>query len=243
MNDSVLYIPVASTVLSFVFAWIVLQRYRLKRTPYLLWWSIGILTFGLGTFTEGFTAIFGWHEPVFRAWYISGALLGGAPLAQGTVYLLLSRKTANRMLVAVASVIVFAAILALLTPITHNPEDGKKLTGSVIDWTWIRAFSPFINTWAVIFLIGGAIYSAVKFARSGEQPERVKANIFIAAGAILPGIGGSFTRAGYTEVLYVTEFLGIILIYIGYRLSTSKRPAIPVAAIAVTAEAVSGGSG
>ncbi len=240
--NPVLYIPILSTVLSFAFACIVLQRYRLRRTPHLLWWSIGILTFGAGTFTEGFTALFGWHEPIFRAWYITGALLGGAPLAQGTVYLLLSRKTANRMLAAVTSVIVFAAILALLTPVTHNSADGKELTASVIDWTWIRAFSPFINTWAVIFLIGGAIYSAVKFARSGEQPERVRANIFIATGAILPGIGGSFTRAGYTEVLYVTEFLGIILIYIGYRLSTSKRPAGQVAAVAVPAEAVSGGS-
>jgi len=241
--NAVLYIPLASTVLSFTFAWIVLQRYRVKRTPYLLWWSIGILTFGAGTFTEGFTALFGWHEPIFRAWYITGALLGGAPLAMGTVYLLLSRKTANRMLVAVASVVVFAAVLALLTPVTHNPADGKELTASVIDWTWIRAFSPFINTWAAIFLIGGAIYSAIKFARSGEQPERVKANIFIAVGAILPGIGGSFTRAGYTEVLYVTEFLGIIMIYIGYRLSTSKRPVVPVVAAAAVPEALTGDSG
>ena len=45
-------------------------------------------------------------------------------------------------------------------------------------------------------------------------------NVVIAVGAILPGIGGSFTRAGYTEVLYVTEFVGIILIYAGYRLNT-----------------------
>jgi len=41
----------------------------------------------VGTFMEGWTAIFGWNETIFRSWYISGALLGGAPLAQGTVYL------------------------------------------------------------------------------------------------------------------------------------------------------------
>jgi hypothetical protein len=40
---------------------------------------------------------------------------------------------------------------------------------------------------------------------------------------LLPGIGGSFTRFGYTEVLYVTEFLGIILIYFGYRRATRDR--------------------
>jgi hypothetical protein len=46
---------------------------------------------------------------------------------------------------------------------------------------------------------------------------RVIGNWLIAAGAILPGIGGSFTRFGHVEVLYVTELVGILLIYFGYR--------------------------
>jgi len=237
--DAVLYIPIASTLLSFTFAWIVLQRYRLKRTPHLLWWSIGILTFGVGTFTEGLTALIGWHEPIFKAWYISGALFGGAPLAMGTVYLLFSRKTANRMLICVASVIAIGTVLAVLSPIAHVPPDDEALTAKgVLGWQWVRAISPFVNTWAVIFLIGGAIYSAVKFYRSGDQPERVWANCFIAVGALLPGIGGTFTRFGYTWVLFVGEFIGIICIYVGYRMSTSKRPA----AQPLPAMAAAGGS-
>lgn len=56
-------------------------------------------------------------------------------------------------------------------------------------------------------------------------------NIFIAVGAILPGIGGSFTVFGHTEVLYVTEFIGIILIYVGYRYSISGRPPSPIPAL------------
>ena len=39
----------------------------------------------------------GGASPMFRAWYVSGALLGGAPLAQGTVYLLLSRRVAHAL--------------------------------------------------------------------------------------------------------------------------------------------------
>ena len=53
---------------------------------------------------------------------------------------------------------------------------------------------------------------------AGERADaRVLGNLLIAAGAILPGIGGGFSRAGQTEVLYVAEFIGIILIYLGYR--------------------------
>jgi hypothetical protein len=43
----------------------------------------------------------------------------------------------------------------------------------------------------------------------------------IAVGAILPGIGGAFTRFGHTEVLYVTELLGLLFIYAGYRLNVA----------------------
>lgn len=41
-------------------------------------------------------------------------------------------------------------------------------------------------------------------------------NIAIALGGLLPGIGGSFTKFGYTEVLYVTEFIGLACIFYGY---------------------------
>lgn len=43
-------------------------------------------------------------------------------------------------------------------------------------------------------------------------------NLLIALGGILPGIGGSFTCFGYVEVLYVTEFTGLVLIIWAYRI-------------------------
>ncbi|WP_405284459.1 hypothetical protein V3331_02605 [Gaopeijia maritima] len=36
-------------------------------------------------------------------------------------------------------------------------------------------------------------------------------------GALLPGIGGMATRMGHTEVLYVMELIGLLLIWAGYR--------------------------
>jgi hypothetical protein len=62
---------------------------------------------------------------------------------------------------------------------------------------------------------------------------RFVGNVFIAIGALLPGIGGSFTRFGHVEVLYVTELIGILLIYIGYRFNT-RAVATPTASVAAT---------
>ncbi len=226
MGDAVIYIPIATTVLSAAFAAVVFMRWNQKGdAPHLLWWGAGIVLFGVGTFMEGWTAVFGWSEGIFRSWYVSGALLGGAPLAQGTVYLLLPRAAANRLAVALVTYVAIASVFVLLTPVDAALADEKKLSGEVIEWNWVRAFSPLVNTYAFIFLVGGAVASAVRY-REGGDSTRMAANILIAAGAILPGIGGSFTRAGYTEVLYVTEFAGIILIFIGYRFSTRSRPAL-----------------
>ena len=90
----------------------------------------------------------------------------------------------------------------------------------------MRLFSPFINLYAVTFLIGGAIYSAIRYWRRKETHHRAIGNVWIAVGALLPGIGGAFTRFGHTEVLYVTELLGLVAIYVGYRLAVSQ-PALP----------------
>jgi hypothetical protein len=77
--------------------------------------------------------------------------------------------------------------------------------------------SPFLNLYSVAFLAGGAVVSALRFRREPTLRDRYVGNILIATGAILPGIGGTFTRFGHVEVLYVTELLGLILIFLGYR--------------------------
>lgn len=112
--------------------------------------------------------------------------------------------------------VAIAALCVLLTPLNYSLVEAHRLSGQVIEWRWVRLFSPFINIYAFLFLVGGAAVSAWRYSKKRETYHRFIGNIFIAVGAVLPGIGGSFTRFGYTEVLYVTEFIGIVLICIGY---------------------------
>ena len=179
--------------------------------------------YGVGTFTESATTLFGWNEVVFRSWYISGALLGGAPLAQGTVYLMFERKTANWMAGLLAAFIVVAATAVILSPIDYSLVETHRLTGSVMEWQWARLFSPFINIYAAIFLIGGAALSAWRYRSDAALRHRFIGNCWIALGALLPGIGGTATRMGHTEVLYVMELIGIIFIWIGYTYNVRPR--------------------
>jgi hypothetical protein len=227
------FVPIVTTVVALAFAGVVLARWLDRGSTYLLWWGIGMLTYGAGTITESATTLLGWHEPVFRAWYITGALLGGAPLAQGSVYLHLGRQTANRLTIIVGAVIVVASACVLASPVDHALVEPFRLSGRVFEWRWVRLFSPLINLYAVVFLVGGAIVSAIRYRRTPETYPRFVGNVYIAVGGILPGIGGTFTRFGHTEVLYVTELLGLLLIYAGYRLNvgTHARPVLRVASV------------
>ena len=227
MRTAVHFLPIITTIVALAFAGVVLGRWVDRRTPHLLWWGVGMLTYAAGTITESVTTLFGWNEPTFRAWYITGALLGGAPLAQGSVYLHLGRRRANQLAVMLGIVVAIASTCVLASPIDYSLVEPFRLSGKVFEWRWVRLFSPFINLYAVVFLVGGAVVSAIRYRRSRETHHRFVGNVYIAVGAILPGIGGAFTRFGHTEVLYVTELIGLLLIFAGYRLNTASHAASP----------------
>lgn len=219
------FIPIVTTLLAIPFSLEIYRRYRAHpERLHLLWWAIGIATYGVGTFTEAATTLVGWREPIFRAWYVSGALLGGAPLAQGTVYLLLSRRVAHALTVLLVVYVAVASVAVYLSPIDYSVVEAHRLSGRVFEWQWVRMFSPVVNLYAVVFLIGGAILSALRYSADPATRHRMWANVFIAAGAILPGIGGTATRMDHVEVLYVTELVGLLLTWQGYRMSVRRTP-------------------
>jgi len=216
------FIPIVTTLLAVPFSIEIFRRYRAHPDRlHLLWWALGIATYGVGTFTESLTSVLGWQEPIFRAWYVSGALLGAAPLAQGTVYLMLSRRVAHALTALLIVYVVMASVAVYLSPIDYTLVETHRLSGRVFEWQWVRRFSPFVNLYAVVFLIGGAILSALRYSTDLATRHRMWANVLIAIGAILPGIGGTATRMGHVEVLYVTELVGLLLTWTGYRMSVA----------------------
>ena len=218
MRNILHFLPLITTAISTPFTFILYRHWNGKRASYLLWWTVGVFFYGIGTLTESLTTLFGWNAIFFKAWYITGALLGGAPLAQGSVYLLFrNERLARRLAVMLVAIILCVSMLVLFSPLRTEHAETYRLSGSVLEWQWIRLFTPVINLYAFIFLVGGAFYSAYKYLKRGKQfHDRFLGNIFIAVGALLPGVGGASAKAGYVEVLYVTELIGIILIWIGY---------------------------
>ena len=215
------YIPILTTLFGAYFFSVLYSHWkRNKSSLHVLWWMIGVFTYIAGTISESVNVLAGFSVVNFKIWYITGALLGGAPLAQGTVYLLCKRKTANILTIILITVIISASLLVIFSPINSELITGQ-LSGKLLGWKFIRLITPFINLYAFIFLVGGAIYSAVKYAKNPQFRKRFTGNLLIAIGGLLPGIGGSFTKFGYVKVLFVTELIGLVFIYFGYKVIRS----------------------
>lgn len=184
-----------------------------------MWWMVGGITYGAGTLAESITTLAGWSEPVFRAWYITGAFLGGVPLAQGTVYLLMKRQTGHVLSAVLLAVLMVGSVFVIFSPVDYSLVETYRLSGAVLAWKKVRLISPLINIYAFLFLVGGAAVSAWKYRKTGGKgSKRYQGNVLIALGALLPGVGGASARAGFVEVLYLTELIGLMLIWLGYRI-------------------------
>ncbi len=213
------YLPIITTAIAAVFCAQLLRRYDSRRSSiYLLWWSAGVLTYGLGTALESAITLFGNSVALNESWYIAGALLGAYPLAQGSVFLLLKPRVAALLTVVTLPLVFVLSALVVLSPVLPEAMESHRPSGAILQWQWIRLMTPLVNLYAACFLIGGAILSASRYAamRGPGDGSRAVGNCLIACGAILPGIGGGMAKAGMVEALYVAELVGLVLIWAGY---------------------------
>lgn len=208
------FLPLTSSIISFVFSIIVLDQYFAKRKPYQLIWAIGLFMYCVSTLTEFWTETFGLNELVYRIWYLFGAIFVAAYLGMGTAYLLARRRVANIILIILLAGSIYAGVKVFTADI--DIDSITTLTGKAMPMD-IRLITPVFNTFGTLLLVGGALYCAWNFWRKRILPQRVISNILIAIGAILPAIGGGVIRfIGTLNVFYLLELIGIIIIFIGF---------------------------
>lgn len=217
------YLPIATTIVSAAFVVSLIQRASKRNwASHLMWWAIGVFFYGVGTAFESTITLFGNTETLNRLWYWAGALLGAWPLATGSLYLLFQdgkrRVFAHALTIVSGAFVLVASVLVFVGPMKEGilPEH-RPMGRGIWEWQWLPWLTPFINLYAVIFLIGGALHSCAKFMFMGGQGKRALGTGLIAFGALLPGIGGTLTKShDLPEALYIGEITGIIFIWIGY---------------------------
>lgn len=320
MDPNVIF-PLLSSALSFAFAALVFAQWAAKRRSFQLVWGIGLLWYGISAGTEFLGSALGWSEPLYRVWYLVGALFVAAYLGMGTIYLLartrfgyfaavtifvgglfailsqlrlireerpaewsevglviafaavaagaiayatwrhraVSGHVAMAFLVvasAVATVMVLTAPLEppgyALDPATGVPV-GSAIPGHIrimtgpfnIAGAFALVFGALFSAYVfmpkrkvlrgrrlppVVAQVYGAVAVAVNFLaslplaadalRRGDLHTRVPATMLIALGGFIPGITSGMNRFGITWAFFLGEFLGVLLIFAGFLVST-----------------------
>jgi len=206
------------------------NRFDIFRGEFKIW------LYGLGTFAEFYLSL-AWSATIFRLWYLCGATLVAAWLGQGTIHLLVRKPHVADILLAVLTVAsVMAAIHLFATPLNESifdasvPVSHQYATNSakgivgLMPEGGVRSYSFLFNIYGTVALVGGALYSAYIFWRKRIMPQRVLGNVFIALGGLAPALGGTLARVGATEFLYLSELIGVVVIFIGFRLATTQQP-------------------
>jgi hypothetical protein len=160
--DPTVLLPFLSSSLSFVFALFLLDQWLERRRPYQLIWTIGMVWYGVSAGTEFVGAAIGWSEPLYRAWYLTGAVYVAAWLGLGTMYLL----SRTRFGYAAAASVALAGLFTVLSQQKAQYPDTGALPYVAFAIAGVGAVLIAIETyrgtgrWAWIagaLIVGGSI--------------------------------------------------------------------------------------
>jgi hypothetical protein len=210
----VIALPAATAVIAALCAALVGWDALRRPSPERVTWAVAFLLFTAAAVCEVIGSATGWTPALARIYYLAGAVLVVGVLALGELYLLLPGRMpsitpgVSLLIVAVAATAVWSA-----------PIDSARLPA--VGWQalergpFLVALAATINAGGTIVLAGGALYSAWKLRAAGGSGQRTAGCVLIAVGTVAVALGGTLSRFGRPEYLYLTMALGIAIIFAG----------------------------
>jgi len=217
----VVIFPALSALISLVCAVVIARDAWIRPRPDKIAWAIAFAIFTVAAGIEIFASLTEWTVTLARVYYLTGAVLVVGYLALGELYLLAGTKIAR---FAPGVTLLVTAISA--TIVLNAGVDETRLAADGWDaierGTALTAIALTINIGGTLIIAGGLIYSAIRFKRLGIQRNRMIGCLLIAVGTTVVGMGGTVTRFGADEYLYIAMATGIAIIFAGYL--QARRP-------------------
>ncbi len=211
--------------------WDAIRRPRPERIT----WALAFIVFAVAAASEVIGATLGWNPTLARMYYLCGAVLVVGVLALGELYLLFPGKLPSfttglaLLIAALAATIVWSAPIdqqRLQTEGWHAIERGPVLI----------ALAVALNAGGTAILAGGALFSAWAMRGKPELRQRAAGCLLIAIGTLTVASGGTLTRLGRPEYLYLAMSAGIAIIFSGILLTRGGMSRRKIALPRVRAE-------
>jgi hypothetical protein len=219
----VVVLPIISALIAFACVGVIARDAVRRPSPDRITWIIAFGLFGIAAASEAIGDIGGWSAPLVRVYYLTGAVLVVGFLALGQLYLLAGQRIRR---VAPGSALLLTAISA--STAWGAPIDRSRLDADGWDaierTTGLTVLAIGINSVGTVILLGGLLYAVVRYRRSGTHPNRMIGCLLIALGTIAVAMGGTLTRLGSDQYLYIAMSIGIALIFAGYVEARGREP-------------------
>ena len=178
--------------------------------------------FALATWALFIGSSFGWSGPVYRTFFLFGAILNIPVLATGSMFLVVGKRSGHAMTIFVGAITAIATTLTLTVPFEAPLPDG-----GVPEAVFPLGFSP-----RLFAIIGGGLGSTILMALSLVSVFRfwrrnrpiVWGNLLILGGVFAAAWGGTGLALGDAGGFAISLFVAVSLIWAGYRTASGKRP-------------------
>jgi hypothetical protein len=230
-QSDVVVFPAISALISLICAGLIARDALARPRPDKIAWVIAFAVFTVAAGAEVVGSLTDWTPTLARVYYLTGAVLVVGYLALGELYLLAGNRIhryapgAALLITAIsASVVINAGIDEAMLA-----SDGWE---AIERGPALKALAIGINSVGTVIIVGGLIYSAWRFRKLGIHRNRMVGCLLIAVGTITVGLGGTLTRFGHREYLYIPMAIGVAIIFAGYLQTrkphaTSREPQAP----------------
>lgn len=219
--------PVVAALVALLFALLLGRSFLANPSGSKALWATGFLLFAVAAGAEAAAQRAGWGPGLFRTYYLAGGVLTVGYLGAGSAWLHLSRRARDLVLGAIGAATVAAAITVAVAPVdaaglaasgSGRPPANGVLGGHAFLW------AVTLNSVGTLCLVGGSLYAIAR-------RRRIRANAWIASGAIVTALATGMSRAGDYSLVYLGELVGIALMFTGFKLvGQAARRAAPAGA-------------
>ncbi len=206
--------PIAAALLAAAFALLLLRSLLRRAAGQKALWAVGFALFAVAAASEAAAQRAGWNPALFRLYYIAGGVLTVAYLGAGSAWLLLPRRGRDVLVGGLAVATVAAITTVLIAPVdvpglaaahSGQPPANGVLGGHAFLWAVV------LNSFGTLLLVGGSLLSIAR-------RQRVRANVWIASGALTVAAATGLSRTGDMSLVYLGELVGIALMFCGFTL-------------------------
>ena len=177
-------------------------------------WSAALAAYALAAGALAWGAAYGWTDPVFRVYYLGGALLTAPLLGTGSLLLVRRRGIAPVALVYVGLAIGVAVAMSFESPISGT--DVPRAQDVLALWP-ARVVAIAANSLGTLAVVGVALLTLRR---------RPLGNVLVLAGIAVAALGSALGGLGVGAIAPIVV-VAVLLLYAGFTIPSAGRPGAP----------------